>query len=258
MTELISIIMPTYNCGSFIEESVKSVLAQDYKNWELIIVDDCSKDNTKEVLAPYLAKYPNIHYTCLKKNSGPAVARSEALKQAKGDYVAFLDSDDLWVSKKLSLQLDFMKKNKAFFCATGYELMSENSERKGVALIPPEKTDYDKMLRLSCPIGNSTVMYDRRVVGEQVVPAIKKRNDFALWLQILRKVSVCYGMKDVLTVYRVRTKSVSSNKLKLLPYHWHLYHHIEKLGVIKSAWYILCWGFVKGTGCGLKKVKVDA
>ena len=249
--------MPTYNCGAFIKESIESVIAQYYKNWELIIVDDCSSDNTKEVLAPYLAKYSNISYTCLKNNSGPAVARSEALKQAKGDYIAFLDSDDVWLPEKLSMQINFMKKNKVAFSATGYEVIEENGTCKNLALIPPQMTNYDKMLRLSCPIGNSTIIYDKRVIGNQQVPSIKKRNDFALWLQILHKTDACYGMPEVLAKYRLRSQSVSRNKLKLLPYHWHLYHNIEKLGVIKSVWYILCWGFVKGTGIGLKKLDLS-
>lgn len=254
MKELVSIIMPTYNCAAFIEDSLKSVLAQHYKNWELLIVDDCSTDNTKSVLAPYLAKYPNIHYTCLEKNSGPDAARSMALKQAKGAYVAFLDSDDLWMPDKLSLQIDFMKKNKVAFSATGYELIQEDNSSEGVALLPPEKTNYDKMLRLSCPIGNLTVMYDRRVIGDQQVPSIKKRNDFALWLQILHKTDACYGMPNVLGKYRVRKSSISRNKLTLLSYHWDLYYHIEKLGVVKSVWYICCWAFIKGTKIGIKRV----
>ena len=253
MADLVSIIMPTYNCAAFIEESVKSVLAQLYTNWELIIVDDCSTDNTKTVLTPYLNKYLNIRYTCLDKNSGPAVARTEALKQAKGDYIAFLDSDDLWAPNKLSLQIDFMKKNKVFFSATGYELIKEEGASKKMFLIPPKKTDYNKMLRLSCPIGNLTVMYDRRVVGDLQVPNIKKRNDFALWLKILHKTPVCYGMPDILAKYRVRSKSVSSNKLNLLMYHWQLYHDIEKLNFLKTVWYMFCWGFVKCTGFGIDK-----
>ncbi|MBP5403810.1 MAG: glycosyltransferase family 2 protein [Elusimicrobiaceae bacterium] len=257
MEELVSIVMPTYNCAAFIEESIKSIIAQHHKNWELIIVDDCSTDNTKAVLAPYLAKYPNIHYTCLEKNSGPAVARSEALKQAKGDYIAFLDSDDLWTPNKLSLQIDFMKQNKAAFSATGYEWINEDGSSKGVALIPPKITSYSKLLRLGCPIGNLTCMYDRRIIGEQQVPSIKKRNDYALWLQTLHKTNACYGMPDVLAKYRIRTSSISRNKLALLPYHWHLYRHIEKLGIIKSAWYILCWAFIKGTKIGINKVRLE-
>ncbi len=256
MNKLVSIIMPTYNCASFIKESVESVLAQDYTAWELIIVDDCSKDNTREVLAPYLTKYPNIHYTCLEKNSGPAAARSAALKQAQGHYVAFLDSDDLWMPDKLSKQLRFMEQTGAVFCATGYAQIYEDGKPAKIALIPPQKTDYKKMLRLSCPVGNSTVMYDRRALGNQQVPPIKKRNDFALWLQILHTAPACYGMPDILTKYRLRSQSVSRNKLKLLPYHWQLYRHIEKLSVLQSVWYILCWAWIKGTGVGIEKVKL--
>lgn len=258
MGEMVSVVMPTYNCASFIQEAVESVVAQTYPSWELIIVDDCSTDNTKAVLAPYLAKYPNIHYTCLEKNSGPAVARSEALKQAKGDYVAFLDSDDLWTPQKLSLQIDFMKQKKVPFSATGYELISEDGTSKGIALLPPQKTNYDKMLRLSCPVGNLTIMYDRRIIGDQQVPAIKKRNDFALWLKILKETPYCYGLQDVLAKYRVRTTSVSSNKFKLIPFQWDLYRNIEGFAIMKSVWYMCCWGFVKGLGIGIKKRKIDA
>lgn len=256
--DLVSIIMPTYNCAKFIAESIDSVIAQTYTNWELIIVDDCSTDNTKEIVTPYLQKYQNIHYTCLKENGGPAVARTEALKQAKGEYVSFLDSDDIWYPEKLLKQISFMKQNNIAFSCTGYEQIEENGKNKNIALIPPEKNDYTTMLRLANSIGNLTVMYNRNVVGEQKVPAIKKRNDFALWLQILHKVPVCYGIPDILAKYRLRTKSVSRNKLELISYHWYLYHNIEKLNIIKSGWYVFCCVFVKLTGFGIKKVKVNA
>ena len=174
--DLVSIIMPTYNCAKFIAESIDSVIAQTYTNWELIIVDDCSTDNTKEILTSYLQKYPNIHYTFLTENSGPAVARTEALKQAKGDYIAFLDSDDIWCPEKLSKQIVFMKENNIAFSCTGYEQIEENGKSKKIAIIPPEKNDYTTMLRLANSIGNLTVMYDRQVIGEQQVPKIKKRS----------------------------------------------------------------------------------
>lgn len=256
MEDLVSIIMPTYNCGYFIEESIKSVLSQDYKNWELIIVDDGSKDHTKEIVTKYLTHNTNIYYFILEENSGPAKARSVGLKKAKGKFVAFLDSDDLWLPNKLSVQIDFMKKKKIAFSATGYEVISENGNPRKIALIPPEKTDYGKMLSLACPIGNLTVMYDRQLVGNQTVPNIRKRNDFALWLQILHKTGACYGIPEVLSKYRVRSQSISRNKLKLIPFHWHLYYNIEKLGFVKTVWYILCWFFVKTTGLGVKKVNL--
>ena len=253
MTELVSIVMPTYNCAEFISQSIDSVIAQTYTNWELIIVDDCSTDNTKEILNPYLQKYPNIHYTLLTENGGPAMARTEALKQSKGEYIAFLDSDDLWYPEKLSKQITFMKENNiAFSIGRG------TGKSKKIAIIPPKKNDYTTMLKLANSIGNLTVMYNRNIVGKQQVPAIKKRNDFALWLQILHKVPACYGMQEILAKYRLRTKSVSRNKLKLISYHWHLYRHIEKLSTLKSLWYIVCCLWIKGTGLGIKRVRINA
>ena len=112
------------------------------------------------------------------------------------------------------------------------------------------------MLRLSCPIGNSTVMYNRHIIGNQQVPDIKKRNDFALWLQVLHRTDACYGLPDILSKYRIRSRSVSRNKFKLIPYHWHLCHHIEKLGYIKTAWYLLCEWVVKVTGIGINKINL--
>lgn len=253
---LVSIIMPTYNCGQYIEASVQSVLAQTLKDWELLIVDDCSKDNTQIILEPYLKKYPNIRYHCLEKNSGPAIARTVALKMATGKYVAFLDSDDLWTEKKLEKQIEFMKKSGAKMSATAYRQMDADGRDLHVVSIPPKKTDYRKCIRLSNPIGNLTVMYDREALGDFEVPPIRKRNDFALWLQILKKTDYCYGMQEELAIYRLgRTGSVSHNKLGQARYHWQLYHEIEHHGLIRSSYELFCWAFVKGTGFGLQKKK---
>lgn len=254
---LISIIMPTYNCGKFICESVESVLAQTVTDWEIQIVDDCSTDNTEEVLQPYLKKYANIHFYRLPENGGPAVARTEGIKRAKGRYIAFLDSDDLWMPEKLEKQIAFMEKNKVNFSCTAYECMDETGKSLHTICIPPKKTDYRKMIRLSNPIGNLTVMYNQEKLGKYEVPLIKKRNDFALWLKILKDEKYCYGMPEVLGTYRMgRTGSVSSNKLKQAKYHWQLYHEIEGHNVIRSTYELGCWAFVKGTGIGLNKKRV--
>lgn len=251
---MVSIIMPTYNCAQFIEQSVQSVLAQTVTDWELLIVDDCSTDNTAQVLSPYLSKYPNIHYACLEKNSGPAAARTQALRMAKGKYVAFLDSDDLWMSEKLEKQIHFMESTGAKMSCTAYRQMSESGEDLHVELIPPAKTDYRKCIRLSNPIGNLTVMYDQEALGKFDVPPIKKRNDFALWLQILKVTKYCYGMPEVLGAYRLgRAGSVSHNKLGQAKFHWQLYREIEKHSLIRSAYELGCWAFVKGTGIGLNR-----
>jgi len=253
---LVSVIMPTFNCGNFIKESVESVINQTIKDWEIQIVDDCSTDNTYEVLKPFLEKYSNIHYYKLPQNSGPAAARTEAMKRASGKYVAFLDSDDLWAPDKLEKQIAFMENTGAMFSCTAYEQIDENGQRLHVVCTPPKKTDYNKMLRLSNPIGNSTVMYYQEELGKFEVPPIKKRNDFALWLKILRKTPYCVGMPDVLMSYRVRKNSVSSNKLSQAKFHWQLYREIENLNFIKSCWAILCWAWVKGTGIGLDRKKL--
>lgn len=254
---LVSVIMPTYNCGKYILQSLDSVIAQTIKDWEVQIVDDCSTDNTAEVLKPYLEKYPNIHYYVLKHNSGPAAARTEAIKRATGKYIAFLDSDDLWKPDKLEKQIAFMEKTGAKFSATGYNWMNENGDDLHTALIPPPKTDYKRMILLSNPIGNLSVMYDQETLGKFEVPQIKKRNDFALWLKILKKTKYCYGMEEILGTYRIgRTDSISNNKLRQVRYHWQLYHKIERHNVVRSVFEILCWAFVKGTGIGLNKKNI--
>lgn len=254
---LVSVIMPTYNCGQFIAESIESVLAQTVTDWELWIGDDCSTDHTAEVVREYADKYPQIHYLRTKKNGGPAAARNLGLHEARGKYVAFLDSDDLWKPDKLEKQIAFMEKTGAMFSATGYEQMDENGESLHFACFPPKKTSYNKCIRLSNPIGNLTVMYDQETLGRFEVPMIKKRNDFALWLRVLKKTRYCYGMEEILATYRVRKSgSVSSNKLGQAKYHWQLYHEIEGHNLLRSAFELGCWAFVKGTNFGLDRRKL--
>ena len=252
-TPLVSIIMPTYNCGAYIEDSIRSVIAQTVTDWELQIVDDCSTDNTREVVERLAAQEKRIHYTRLAQNCGPAAARNQALRRAAGRYVAFLDSDDLWAPDKLERQIAFMERTGATFSATAYDQMDEGGSALPTICLPPHRTYYRKMLLLSNPIGNSTVMFYQRALGRFEVPPIRKRNDFALWLKILRTTPYCMGMDDILTHYRVRTNSVSSNKLAQAKYHWQLYREIEGLGILKSLFYVGCWAFVKGTGLGLRR-----
>lgn len=260
MNNLVSIIMPTYNCGTFIAESIHSVVKQTYAHWELLIIDDCSTDNTEEVVRPFLAD-KRVRYVCLEKNSGTAAARSKGLSLVTGDFVAFLDSDDLWVPEKLEKQLGFMAKNveqgiPCYFTATAYRHMDDFGNNLPTLCIPPKKTGYWKMLFLSDPIGNSTTLYDRRHFGDQKIPDIRKRNDFALWLQMLRDGDACYGIEEQLVRYRIRSDSLSFRKLPLYKYHWLLYRHIEKLPLITSLFALFCWAFVKGTHIGLKRKKI--
>ncbi len=240
--DLVSIITPTYNCAKFIGATIESVLNQTYQNFEMIIVDDASKDNTEEVVKSFKDK--RIKYIRLSKNSGPAVARNRAMEEAKGKYMAFLDSDDLWKKEKLEKQINFIKKNKYKIICSDYEQIDEEGNKLNKIIPCKKKVNYNGIL-LSCPVGNSTVFYDVSKLGKFKVPNIRKRNDDALWLQILKKEEYMYGQKEVLMEYRIRQNSVSSNKLSLIKYHWQLYREIEHLSVIRSVFHIAVWGFIK-------------
>lgn len=244
MEELVSIITPTYNCGKFIGETIESVLKQSYENWEMIIVDDCSTDNTKEVVKKYADNDRRIKYYLLEINSGAAVARTKAIELAIGDYIAFLDSDDLWTSNKLECQLKFMKENNYNFTCTEYEQIDELGNSLNKIIKVKIKTDYNGVL-LSCPIGNSTVMYNVKKMGKFEVPNIRKRNDDALWLKMLKKEKYIYGLNKSLMKYRIRSNSISSNKFNLVKYHWYLYRKVEKLSILRSSFHICVWGIIK-------------
>lgn len=254
---LVSIIMPTYNCEQFLADAIESVVKQTYLQWELILVDDCSTDKTRTIAAEYQQRYPNIYVYCMECNSGAARTRNKALSMVKGEYVAFLDGDDIWDVEKLEKQLAFMKRHKCAICATAYRRIDESGNSLHQARIPDRCIGYWKCYFKSNPIGNSTVVYHRAQIGEQQVPEIKKRNDFALWLQLLRQEKYILGMPDILTSYRVRNGSLSSKKLSLMKYHWELYHRIEKHGILISVLGIVSWAIVKGTGIGLQIRKCD-
>ena len=194
MNELVSIIMPSYNTADFISMTIESVLKQTYKNWELLIVDDCSTDNTDEVVAKYDDK--RIIYLKNKKNSGAAVSRNKALKNAKGKWIAFLDSDDLWYSIKLEEQIKFMEKNKYSFSYTNYREVDENGRENGVEVTGPKKITKRGMYHYCWP-GCLTVMYDAEKVGKIQIADIKKNNDYAMWLKVIKKAN-CYHYDKVL------------------------------------------------------------
>ncbi len=241
---LVSIIMPTYNCAQFIGKTIESVLTQTYVNWELIIIDDCSADNTKEIVSRYMATDGRIKYDQLEKNFGAAVARTTAMQRAQGSYMAFLDSDDLWYPQKLEKQVQFMENTGHAFTCTSYEQVNETGKPLGRIIKSIPKTSYNRLL-LDCPVGNSTVMYNVEKMGKFIVPNIRKRNDDALWLTMLKKEPYIWGMPEVLMQYRIRKNSISSNKWQVVKYHWQLYREIEHLSTPRSVFHILCWGIIK-------------
>lgn len=234
---MVSIIMPSYNSANYINETISSVLEQTYTHWELIIVDDFSTDNTFEIIKDLSKRDQRIKPFKLKKNSGAAVARNNAVEQAEGEFLAFLDSDDLWLPEKLEKQISFMKMNNYDFTATAYNEIFEESGETRRTVLPKKESDYDGVLK-HCP-GNSTVMYNVDSLGKFFIPDIKRRNDFVMWLKVIKKANLLHGMDEVLTMYKVRDGSLSNNKKSLVKYQWKVYREIEKLSLTKSIYLLL-------------------
>ena len=226
MNDLVSIIMPSYNTASFIADSIQSVLAQSYKDWDLIIVDDCSPDDTDDVVRQFLSD-ERIRYLKNAKNSGAAVSRNRALQEAKGKWIAFLDSDDLWMPDKLEKQIRFMKKNGYHFSYANYAEINSAGKRNGVIVTGPKKITKTGMYNYCWP-GCLTVMYDAETVGLIQIADIKKNNDYAMWLKVCRKAD-CYLLDEELALYRRgRAGSVSTHSIKtMIRWHYKLYREAE-------------------------------
>ena len=232
MNELVSVIMPSYNTAKFIKETIESVLNQTYQNFEIIIVDDCSTDNTDEVVAEI--KDERIKYIKNEKNSGAAISRNRALREAKGKWIAFLDSDDVWLPEKLEKQIAFMKKNGYAFSYTQYEEMDEDSNLSGVYVTGPKKITKTGMYNYCWP-GCLTVMYDADVIGIVQIEDLKKNNDYAMWLKAIRKAD-CYLLPEKLAKYRIRGGSISRHsKTKLIKHHYLLYRVGENRSCVSSS-----------------------
>ena len=236
MKSLVSIIMPSYNSVKFIPTTIESVLNQTYQNWEMIIVDDMSSDNSNDIINDFIQQDSRIKLIKLDKNSGPAIARNRAIKEAKGRYIAFLDSDDLWTPDKLSKQISFMQEHDVALSYTGYYRIAEESAEIIDKIHVPEKVDYSELLKQNI-IGCLTAIYDTQKIGKVYMPDVRKRQDFGLWLNILKKVPYAYGVDEPLAYYRVRTASVSSNKILASTYNWKLYREVEKLPLHKAIYY---------------------
>lgn len=232
MDQLVSIIMPSYNTGQFIKESIESVLAQSYQNWELIIVDDCSTDNTDEIVNQYLID-KRIRYIKNPKNCGAAVSRNHALREANGKWIAFLDSDDLWEPDKLQKQILFMKTNGYHFSYTNYIEIDEASKANGKIVTGPKRISKHGMYNY-CWIGSPTVMFDAEKIGLIQIADIKKNNDYAMWLKISQKAN-CYLLDETLAKYRKRNGSISNQGyIKLIKWHYRLFREAENKNAISS------------------------
>lgn len=249
---LVSIIMPSWNTGKFIAESIQSVVNQTYKNWELIIVDDCSSDNTDEVVKSFCDE--RIKYFHNKKNSGAALTRNRALREAQGEWIAFLDSDDLWMPEKLKHQIEFMEKNGYNLSYTEYEKIDEKSKTLNIYVSGPNKVDKHKMYNYDY-IGQLTMMYSAKKFGLIQIKDIKKNNDYAIRLQLYKNPGTCaYLLKENLAKYRVRKVSISHDKFKKkLKSHYDLFHYCDEKPAMIAMWYT-CWNMFFGI---MKKNKYE-
>lgn len=235
MKDKVSIITPLFNAERFICETIDSVLAQTYENWELIIVDDLSTDGGYQIVKSYTEKDDRIKLLQNEINSGAAITRNNAIKYATGKYIAFLDSDDLWLPNKLEIQISFMKEKDIAFSFASYYKIDENGEIKGKHLVK-KNVGYRDILK-TCSIGCLTAVYDAEKLGKVYMYNIRKRQDFALWLQILKTVDQAYAIPHILAKYRLRDSSISSSKKSVLKYQWSVYREVEKLSIIKSSYY---------------------
>lgn len=251
MEELVSIITPTYNCGKYIGETIESVIAQTYQNWEMIIVDDCSTDDTNSIVNNY--KDERIKYFKNIVNCGAAETRNRALREAKGEWIAFLDSDDLWSSDKLEKQVSFMKANNYFFSYHNFEKIDENSNRLDILVTGPKIVTKKKMYNYGYP-GCLTFMYNAKKFGLIQIKDIKKNNDYAILLKLC-KIDNCYLLNENLAQYRIRKVSISHDKLwKKLKSHYDLFNYCDDKNTIVAFWYA-SWNMIYGM---LKKIKYES
>lgn len=242
-TEKVSIITPVYNSEAYIERTINSVLKQTYTNWEMILVDDCSSDDSKKIIDKYMKLDKRLKYFKLKENSGAAVARNFALKNSTGRFIAYLDADDIWKPEKLKKQIEFMLKNNYAFSCTSYDKIDDQDQYKKSVNMPKE-INYQKFLRNTI-IQTVGVMVDTEITGKDLLemPNIRRRQDAATWCKLLKAGYNCYGMEERLACYRVVSNSLSSNKIKAIKGTWFLYRNIEKLPFFNSCFCFVGYAF---------------
>lgn len=237
MDGLVSIVMPSYNCEKFIAESIESVQAQTYREWELLIVDDCSTDCSVQIVQQYALNDKRIKIYQNNKNSGAAISRNYALQEARGRWIAFLDSDDLWVKTKLEKQIEFMEENNYHFSFTSYTQVDEEGKELHIRMTGPKSVGKIKIHMFNF-FGCLSVMYDAKATGLIQIANLKKRNDYAIWLKV-SKYAKAYLLDEDLAVYRVRSGNSLSDRNKgmsqWLEYHYKLFRIGQGYNSVTSA-----------------------
>lgn len=227
---LVSIITPTFNSEKFIAQTIKSIQNQTYINWEIIIVDDCSWDKTVSIIADFARLDSRIQLFQLEKNSGTGIARNYGLTKAKGSYIAFLDSDDLWKPVKLEKQINFLLKNKLPFTFSFYECIDEAGKSLNKRIESPINLSYRQLFFCNY-VGNLTGIYDVNYFGKITISSIRKRQDWMLWLTILKKIKTAQAIPESLAYYRIRENSISASKFDLLKHNFAVYRVFHRFNL---------------------------
>ncbi|MCD8182115.1 MAG: glycosyltransferase [Bacteroides sp.] len=241
MRHLVSVVIPCYNGELFIKDVITSVLSQTYTDWEMLVADDCSTDNSADIIKRYCEKDARIKYLKTKCASGsPCEPRNIAIKEAQGRFIAFLDSDDVWLPDKLEEQLRLFDERTAVVFSD-YEKIDEDGKRECRVVAAPRETSYKELLKGNV-IGNLTGVYDTQKVGKVFCRKVN-HEDYVLWLSILKKGYIARNTGAIHALYRVRKKSLSANKFAVLSWQWNVYRNIEKLGFIRSAYYFAHYAY---------------
>lgn len=241
-TPIISIITANFNCETFLKQTINSVLSQTYSYWELIIIDDNSTDNSINIIESFCKEDNRIQLIKNTENLGPAKTRNKGLEIAKGRYICFLDSDDIWYKDFLETSLSYLEKHNVGFVYSSYDRKNEDLSQDNGTFYVPEKVSYNDLLK-TCSISCLTAMYDTALTGKVFMPDILKRQDFGLWLKILKKVPFAYGLKEPKAIYRMRNNSVSRNKFQAARYQWLIYRNVEHINLLKSLKLLVQWAY---------------
>ncbi|HBD26270.1 glycosyltransferase family A protein [Flavobacterium sp.] len=247
MNVLVSIITPSYNSANFIAETIQSVQNQTYSNWEMIIVDDGSSDETENVVLSIIQNDRRIQFHKLSQNSGPAVARNSGIEKASGDYMTFIDADDIWFPTFIENNIKTIQETGVPFVFSSYKRANEQLEFVYSDFIVPQKVSYTDILK-SNSISCLTAFLDIKKLGKKYMPLIRKRQDMGLWLNYLKVIPFAHGIQETQAIYRIRENSLSRKKSDLIKYQWQFYRQVENLNVFQSAYYMLHWmyrGFMK-------------
>ena len=239
---MVSVIMPCYNMEKYVADSIASVQRQTYSNWELLIVDDVSTDETVKIVTKRTETDERIHFVVKPQHSGIADTRNQCIQMAQGRFLAFLDADDIWHPEKLDTQLRFMMERNVGFTYTTYDWIDEEGNTLNKSINTIGRLDYETYLRNTI-IGCSTVVVDKTIVGEIVVPRFRTSEDTATWLDIFKQGHLAYAIDKPLVSYRIRRRSASSNKLKAAADLWKVYRRHEKLPFFKAVFFFSCYAF---------------